>query len=65
MPQARNPDVSTLDEERMFGMLVARNLFRLREVRGAAQGAGQAAVLVRTVWNQGSSQRDRKQSEIS
>lgn len=65
MPQARNPDVSTLDEERMFGMLVARNLFRLREVRGAAQRAGQAAVLVRTVWNQGSSQRDRQQSEIS
>lgn len=59
--------MSTLDEERVFGMLVARNVFRPREVRGAAQRAGQATVPVRTKWNQGSSQRDhnRKQSEIN
>ena len=51
MPQARNPGVRTLEEERVFGMLVARNVFRLREVRGAAQRAGQATVLVKTMWD--------------
>lgn len=34
-----------IDGERVFGMLVARDVFRLREVRRAAQRAGQATVL--------------------
>jgi len=66
MPQARNPGVRAFDEEREFGMLVARNVFRLREVREAAQRVGQATVLVKTMWNWVFCQRyySKKQSEM-